>query len=221
MCGRKTLTKGKIEIIEELSVDDWDEEFVPSYNIAPTQMAPVLTWRNHHRVVKSMKWGLIPSWSKDMSFASKMINARSETLTIKPAFRNLISRQRGIAITDGYYEWQKTPSGNIPYYIHRSDGKLLLLAALWDTWVTPEKVLMFSYTIITNQASLALKTIHDRMPVVINPDEMMIWLNAEQNSQVLALRLLQANDTGITSYPVSSFVNNVRNNSPECLNPLK
>ena len=108
MCGRKTLTKGKIEIIEELFVDEWENDFdwKPSYNIAPTQMSPVLL-NDGKRKVKPMCWGLVPSWAKDKTIGAKMINARSETLGEKPSFQSLIYQKRCIVISDGYFEWKR------------------------------------------------------------------------------------------------------------------
>jgi len=220
MCGRKTLTRGKLEIIEELSVDEWTDDFTPGFNIVPTQINPVLRTVNHKRVIKPMKWGLIPTWSKDISFASKMINARCETLSVKPAFRRLLGNQRCVSITDGYFEWQKTTSGTLPHYIRRKDGKLLLLAALWDAWKTPESSVILSYTVITCAASPVFKFIHERMPVIIPPGRLSDWLDGTHTGHSDAMSLLTSNDEGLIAYPVSAFVNNVRNNSPKCIEPL-
>ncbi|MFQ6611314.1 MAG: SOS response-associated peptidase, partial [Fidelibacterota bacterium] len=169
----------------------------------------------------TMKWGLIPSWSKDMSFASKMINARCETITVKPIWRQLIPQQRGIAVASGYFEWKKSAAGKIPHYIHREDGKLLLMAALWDVWKSPDKKVILSYSVITCSASHRLKHIHERMPVFIGQHQISVWLESVHYSQSKALALLVPNDEGLINHPVSTLVNNVKNNSPECIKPAQ
>ena len=135
MCGRKTLTRDLQSIIEELAIDEYlDDGFEPSYNIAPTQFSPVLIGKDDSRVLKRMKWGLIPSWSKDEAIGSKMINARSESLLEKPSFQNLVHQNRCVVITDGYFEWKKGNEGSQPFYISHPGKKLLPLAGLWTTW---------------------------------------------------------------------------------------
>ena len=155
-----------------------------------------------------------------MSFASKMINARCDTISVKPIWRQLIPQQRGIAIASGYYEWKKSPTGNIPYYIHRADGKLLLMAALWDVWKSPENKVVLSYSVITCTASDGLRHIHERMPAFIERPQISVWLDYLNYSQSEALAILVPNDQGLINHPVSTFVNNVRNNSMECIKPL-
>ena len=124
MCGRKTLTKDMQSIIEELAIEEWEnpDNYIPNYNIAPTQNSPILI-DNGKRIVKSMRWGLIPSWSKDDKFGARMINARIETLTEKPSYRNLISSNRCIVITDGYYEWKTNGAQKTPYYFKDPNDK--------------------------------------------------------------------------------------------------
>ncbi|SVC96196.1 uncharacterized protein METZ01_LOCUS349050, partial [marine metagenome] len=147
MCGRKTLTKGKIEIMEELFVDEWEDDFdwEPSYNIAPTQISPILL-NDGKRKVKPMYWGLVPSWAKDKTISAKMINARSETLGEKPSFQSLIYQKRCIVISDGYFEWKREGSKKIPYYIRDPDGKLLPMAGLWDEWIDKQEKRWLTYT---------------------------------------------------------------------------
>src|SRR5210317_1256867 len=129
MCGRKTLTKDMQSIIEELAIENWEnpDNYIPNYNIAPTQVSPILIY-NNKRIVKPMRWGLIPSWAKDDKFGAKMINARIETLTEKPSYRNLLLGNRCIVIADGYYEWMKIAGQKIPYYIKDPDNRILPLA---------------------------------------------------------------------------------------------
>ena len=135
MCGRKTLTRDIQSIIDEMEIEEWKDSdiYQPRYNIAPTQYSPVIVDKMG-RHAKLMKWGLIPNWSTDASIGSKLINARSETLLEKPSFQHLVPSRRCIVITDGYFEWKKTSSRSIPYYIHHPENKLLPMAGLWDIW---------------------------------------------------------------------------------------
>ena len=130
MCGRKTLTKGIKSIIENLTIDEWEDavNYAPSFNIAPGQLSPVVI-QKEHRIVKSMKWGLVPSWAKDVSVGYKMINARSETLTEKPSYQELVSKHRCVVISDGYYEWKREGKRKIPYYIPNAQELLNFLAS--------------------------------------------------------------------------------------------
>jgi len=218
MCGRKTLTKGKLEIIEELSIQLWDDSFEhqPNYNVAPTAIMPILVF-DGQRIVKPMRWGLIPKWAKDPNNLPMFINARSETLTEKRSFSNLIGSNRCVVITDGYYEWRKTASGKQPYYIAKPDRSILPMAGLWSQWTDNQGVSAFTYTVITSAASRQLEFIHHRMPAILDKDNLDIWLGCRMNDSVSALQLLQPLQEGLESYPVSTFVNSVQNNSPVCI----
>ncbi|MBC8492085.1 MAG: SOS response-associated peptidase [Candidatus Marinimicrobia bacterium] len=218
MCGRKTLTKGKMEIIEELSIQLWDDSFdhQPNYNIAPTQTVPILV-HDGQRIVKPMQWGLIPKWAKDPKKLPMFINARSETLTEKRSFLNLIGTNRCIVITDGYYEWRKTSTVKQPYYITKPDRSILPMAGLWSQWADNQGVPVFTYTVITSAASRQLEFIHHRMPAIIEKENINIWLDCDTNDSGSALNLLQPLQKGLEAYPVSNFVNNVRNNTPHCI----
>ena len=167
MCGRKTLTRDLQSIIEELAIDEYlDDGFEPSYNIAPTQFSPVLIGKDDSRVLKRMKWGLIPSWSKDDAIGSKMINARSESLLEKPSFQNLVHQHRCVVITDGYFEWKKGNEGSQLFYISHPKKKLLPMAGLWTTWESSSSRMISSYTVITTIPQKAIAHIHNRMPVI-------------------------------------------------------
>jgi len=221
MCGRKTLTEDMQSIIEELAIQEWEDpdNYLPSYNIAPTQTSPILIDDGIRRV-KPMRWGLTPSWSKDMSFSARMINARSETIMEKPSFRNLLSGKRCIVITDGYYEWQKAVSGKQPYYIHHPEGRLLPMAGLWDKWLNQEGKPVLSYTVITTAPQSELAFIHDRMPVILAPENLDKWLQTTNNPVQIVLPLLQPYRGMLEVYPVSKMVNSPANNSPACAQPL-
>ena len=221
MCGRKTLTEDMQSIIEELAIQEWEDpdNYLPSYNIAPTQTSPILI-DNGIRRVKPMRWGLIPSWSKDMGFGARMINARAETLAEKPSFRNLLPKKRCVVISDGYYEWRKSDSGKQPYYIHHPEGRLLPMAGLWDKWLNQEGKPVLSYTVITTTPQSELAFIHDRMPVILAPESLDKWLQTANNPAQTVLPLLQPYREKLEAYPVSKMVNSPANNSPACAQPL-
>ena len=218
MCGRKTLTKGKMEIIEELSIQIWDDSFdhQPNYNVAPTQTMPILIY-DEQRIVKPMRWGLVPNWGKHKTRKPMFINARSETLTEKRSFSDLIGTNRCIIITDGYYEWRKTPSGKQPYYISKPDQGILSMAGLWSQYADSQGVSVFTYTVITTAANHDLEFIHHRMPAILNGANLDIWLNYKKNDSGIALEILQPFQNVLEAYPVSTLVNNVQNNSPLCI----
>ena len=221
MCGRKTLTKDMQSIIEELAIAEWEnpDNYMPNYNIAPTQNSPILI-DDGKRIVKTMRWGLIPSWAKDEKFGARMINARLETLFEKPSYRNLVVNNRCIVITDGYYEWKKTGDGKVPHYFKDPNDKLLPMAGLYDIWKHPDGYLIPSYTVITKEAQKEIATIHNRMPVILPQEHLDKWLNTENFIVSKALELAHNSQIILDKYPVSPFVNSVKNNSPSCILPL-
>ena len=221
MCGRKTLTKGKIEIIEELLVDEWEEGFdwKPNYNIAPTQTSPILL-NDGKRRVRPMHWGLVPSWAKNKTLGAKMINARSETLGEKPSFQSLIYQKRCIVISDGYFEWKREGKKKKPYYIRDPDGKLLPMAGLWDEWVDKQGKKWLTYTVITTDPSNQINHIHNRMPVILDKPEMDLWINFDCPPNE-ALTCLKPYEKLLELYPVSTFVNSPANNSNQCILPTE
>lgn len=218
MCGRKTLTKGKMDIIREFSVNLWEEDFnwEPHYNIAPTMRVPILIYGNG-REIRGMYWGLIPSWSKDEKIAGKMINARAETLLQKPSFSRLVRKNRCIVISDGYYEWKKEGDFKIPFYIRKKDGGFLPMAGLYDVWIDPDGNRKFTYTVITTDADDNVRDIHNRMPAILDMDEVEKWIDWQRYSYNEALSLLRPNGDNLDFYPVSKLVNDVRNNSMRCI----
>ena len=218
MCGRKTLTKGKIEIIQAMLVDGWNDDWIPSYNIAPTQNTPILI-HNEKRIIKTMRWGLVPSWAKDLKMGSRLINARLETLPEKPSFRNLLTSNRCVVITDGYYEWMQTGDGKIPYYICHPQNNILPMAGLWDKWIDGNNEEYHTYTIITTQPAKSISHIHNRMPVILKFDEIDDWINAN-NLLEKALKMLAPFINPLEFYPISNFVNSPKNNSKICIQPL-
>ena len=220
MCGRKTLTMSKKAIIEELMVDEWQvEAYKPSYNIAPSQNSLVLVQEKGSNIVRNMKWGLIPAWSKNELYGSKMINARSETVTTRPSFKNLIPKNRCIVLSDGYYEWKQNSGRRAPFFIQKEDGGLMLFAGLWTTWSMSSKE-VFTYTILTTKAQKDISAIHDRMPVLFDKSKAEMWINLDNKFSEVKQELTETKEA-LNFYQVSDFVNKPDNNSVACIFPFK
>jgi len=221
MCGRKTLTKDAQAIIEELLVDEWDQkdEYSPSYNIAPTQNSPILVY-NNKRKIEHMRWGLIPSWTKDKSIGAKMINARGETLLEKPSFKNLVNGKRCIVITDGYFEWYHSGTSKIPYYFRDPTNNILPMAGLWDEWKSSNGKSIKTYTVITTSPRPEYAHIHNRMPVILHHSVIDVWVNTSEYSSTAALEYVLPYREELEVYPVSTFVNSPKNNTVECISPF-
>jgi putative SOS response-associated peptidase YedK len=226
MCGRSSLTKTEIEIEIRFNATFYSDELerynpLPNYNIAPTHYTPVVTSADSDHL-SLMQWGLIPAWAKDRKIGSKMINARLETIKEKPVFKRLVSKNRCIVPMDGFYEWQKTPGGVIPHRIILSDQNIFSVAGIWETWQDPAtREIIHSYSVITIPANSMMKFIHDRMPAILHPDTEKTWLD-----QALAFEqieeILQPYESDLMrAYPVSTKVNNVKNNDATLLEPIQ
>lgn len=191
------------------------------YNIAPTQNVAVVT-QNGARHLGSYHWGLIPSWAKDPAIGSRMINARAETLAEKPSFRTALTRRRCLIPADGFYEWQApaegTKSGKTPTYLHRKGGGLFAFAGLWDEWHAPDGSPLRSCTIITTTPNSVAAAIHDRMPVILRPDDEAFWLDpAVTDSRDLLSLLVPSPAADMEAYPVSRRVNVPVSDDPELI----
>ncbi len=226
MCGRFVSARKRLELLEEFRVtrDRVTDEPAPDYNVAPTkQIYAVLTSKERERELRTVKWGLVPFWAKDSSGGARLINARAETVATKPAFRRAFAKHRCLLPADGYYEWKDKK----PFYIHRTDGGDLALAGIYELWRDPavpedhEHAWLWTAAVITTQATDEVGEIHDRMPMVIVPDLWDDWLDPD-NTEVSQLQaaMSPAMSGEITSYPVSTAVNYVRNNGPELIRPL-
>ena len=199
--------------------------FQPRYNIAPTQ--EVLVVRSDpadgRRTAAMMRWGLIPSWSKEAGAGPPMINARAETLAEKPAFRTALRCRRCLIPADGFYEWQAAPGGGRgkkqPYYIHRPGGEPFAFAGLWESWTGPSAPLTIeSCTIVTTNANNALRDLHERMPVVLARGDHPLWLDPKVcEPAALAHLLAPCGDDELVAEPVSTHVNRVANDDPKCI----
>ena len=220
MCGRKTLTMSKKAIIEELMVDEWQvEDYSQSYNIAPTQNSLIMVQDKGSNIVREMRWGLIPGWSKNELRGSKMINARLETVTTKPSFKNLINENRCIVLSNGYYEWKQNGGRKAPFFIQKKDGGLMLFAGLWTTWSMSSKK-VFTYTILTTKAQKDISAIHHRMPALIDKSKAEMWINLDNKFSEVEQELTDTSEM-LNYYQVSDFVNKPNNNSVACIAPFK
>jgi Uncharacterized conserved protein len=224
MCGRYKLSRRK-QLVEEYfdSVSD-DADWSPRYNIAPTQPVPVI--RQHLtqpvRQLSLMRWGLIPSWSKDAAGGGGMINARSETAASKPAFRDAMKSRRCLIPADGFYEWKRDGKSRQPYSFEINEGQLFAFAGLWDRWKDPAGNWIKSCSILTTTANLVTSPVHNRMPVILDRDAYELWLDPGMTNVAEASELLKPFDARLMRrYPVSTRINHVANDDEECSRPVE
>jgi putative SOS response-associated peptidase YedK len=243
MCGRFVSARKRLELLEEFGIerdrvaDGPDPEPEPDYNVAPTRRVFAVIERPARddepaaRELRVVRWGLVPSWAKDASGGGRLINARAETVAVKPAFRRAFAKRRCILPADGYYEWQAVrqegKQRKQPYYIYRKDGGALAFAGVYELWrdealpADHERAWLWTAAIITTNATDDVGQIHDRMPMVIAPQAWADWLDpGTSDPGRLQPTMLPAMVGGLTSHPVSMAVNFVRNNGPELIKPL-
>ncbi len=192
----------------------------PRYNIAPTQLVAVV-YDASPRVLSAARWGLIPSWAKDPSIGARMINARAETLAERPAFRNLLKRRRCLVLADSFYEWRKNPDGSkTPMRVMLASEEPFALAGLWDAWKTPEGEWLNTCTIVTTESNALVAPFHNRMAAILPPEREADWLSRDHDDITFLRSLLQPFPAErMKCYPVSSRVNNVRNDDPTLIEP--
>jgi putative SOS response-associated peptidase YedK len=235
VCGRYASSANPDDLVEEFEVDDVDPTVSaratsPDFNVAPTKDVFAVLERVHDdtlvRRLRLVRWGLVPSWAKDLAIGNRMINARAESLTEKPAYRRAFSRRRCILPADGYYEWRASPvkgGRKQPFFIQRRDGQRLAMAGIYEIWRNAEVpedaegAFVWSASIITRPANADTEYIHDRMPALLREDEWSWWLDPRAD----AVELPAPTAAGVLeAYPVSTAVNNVRNNGAELLRAL-
>jgi putative SOS response-associated peptidase YedK len=221
MCGRFTLSQPPEAIAKQFQLDEVPQ-LSPRYNIAPTQLTPtVLVDSGGSRQFRALHWGLIPSWAKDAKMGARMINARAETLSEKPAFRSAFKYRRCLIVADGFYEWQQQKQGKQPFYFRLKTGEPFAFAGLWEHWDSSEGEAIDSCTIITTAANEVTRSIHDRMPVILSPSDYELWLDPAVQTPVKLQPLLSPYSADeMTSYPVSAAVNSPRNDRADCVEPL-
>ena len=216
MCGRYALY-GPVKRTPEH--DRWFDEleaFGAHYNIAPTQACPVARLVEGKPVLALLRWGLIPLWSKDPAIGNRLINARAETVSEKPAFRAAYRARRCLVPASGFYEWKKVPRGKQPYYITSADAAVLAFAGLWEQWQAAGAEPTLSFTIITTDANAMMKELHDRMPVILAPEHFEAWLTSKDPIELMR----PCRPDMLTAYPVSTAVNSPRNDEPALVEPL-
>jgi putative SOS response-associated peptidase YedK len=217
MCGRFALYSSLADIKRLFRIETSAAEPGASYNIAPSQEVFAIIAHEGRRLGR-LHWGLAPFWAHDVSAASKLINARVETLREKPSFKNLLKHRRCVIPADGFYEWRKTHNLKQPYFLAPAAGSPFAFAGLWDTWKAHDGAAYHSCTIITTEASPQLRFIHNRMPVILKPDSVDAWLDAAlQDTARLESILQDGHETAFTLRPVSRYVNSPKNNDEKCL----
>ncbi|MEP6851942.1 MAG: SOS response-associated peptidase [bacterium] len=237
MCGRYVNVASTADLSLEFDAEEViGEPVAPSWNIAPTDPVPAVVKRRMHgadddaptvRQLRTLRWGLVPNWSKSRTGWAKMINARIETVTTRPAFKSAAARRRCLLPSLGYYEWQKTEQGKVPYFLHDPDGALLAMAGLYELWRDPDLPdddpgkWLWTSTVITQPATDVLGHIHDRCPVVVPRDLQEAWLDCSVDDPQIAQTLLgRIPEVHLEPQIVSNAVNSVRNDGPELIEPV-
>jgi putative SOS response-associated peptidase YedK len=223
MCGRYVI-EGTTELSERFQLRQIPADLFPetsTYNAAPTQVLPVILEEDGERVALPMQWGLLPRWQrKDGKPGVAPINARAETLFEKPMFRGLTKKKRCIVPASGFYEWRQMDGRKQPYYITSDDGELWGFAGLYDETRAEDIDAAGSFTIITTSANPLLSSLHERMPVILRREDEGDWISAElEDPHEIEQFLLPYPEEEMQFYPVSTAVNNTRNNSPELIEP--
>ena len=220
MCGRFTRKENMQHLTEVLGLPI-PPPLAPRYNIAPSQLVACV--RTHPETLDrewvELQWGLVPSWAKDASIGHKLINARGETVAEKPSFRKAFKHQRCLVVADGFYEWNREGKMKQPYYIRFEDHRPFAFAGLWERWEKEGKVLE-SCSLITTGPNAIMESIHHRMPVILPEDAYASWLDPKLHNTVYLSGLLEPYEAEeMEAYPVSTMVNNPRNDHSECIEP--
>jgi len=220
MCGRfvadipADFLKGIFSLIETPRIE-------PRYNVAPTQQVAVVRNQGDQNCLATLKWGLVPSWSKDLSIGSHLINARSETVAEKPSFRHAIKYRRCIVPTSGFYEWDHSGGKKQPYYIQLADHLPMCLAGLWESWTSPDGNELETFAILTTSANKLVESIHERMPVILYPDTFNLWLSHNMHDPEQLQPLYQPYPAAeMTTHKVPDLVNNPCFDSPACISQV-
>jgi len=213
MCGRYVLASPGEAIAEHFRLAA-APDVAPHYNIAPTQIAPVIrATKEGARELVAMRWGFVPAWADDVSIGTRMINARAETVAAKPAFRAAFRHRRCLIPANGFYEWKPAGKRKQPYFCRLAGQPLFAMAGLWEEWRSPDGEVVRTYTVITTDANAEMRALHDRMPAILLPDAYATWLAAPDPSPLLA----PLAGARLDAYPVGLRVNNVRNDDAALL----
>lgn len=223
MCGRYTLATPTEALAELFQLQTALPSLRPRYNIAPTQpVAVVRRSTEGEREMVIMHWGLIPSWAKEPDIGNRLINARSETVSEKPSFRSAFKRRRCLVPTDGFYEWQRLNKRKQPHYVRMGDGEPFAFAGLWERWDGQDETVIESCTILTTEANAFVRPIHNRMPVIVEPGNYDLWLEAEPDRTGALARLMRPySGDRLTAFPISTWVNSPKNDDARCVEPIE
>ncbi|HZU36522.1 MAG TPA: SOS response-associated peptidase [Gemmataceae bacterium] len=219
MCGRFALKAPAAELATLFDVSGL-AEVPPRYNIAPATSVLAVRQASTGREWVALRWGLIPYWASDPAIGQRLANARAETASAKPAFRQPFRSRRCLIPASGFYEWQRQTVGKAPYYIEPRGDQPLALAGLWDSWQDPEGQPVESCTILTTEANELLRPIHERMPVVVPPADFARWLDLRCPLARVQTLLRPYPSERLACYPISRFVNNTANDDPRCLEAI-
>jgi putative SOS response-associated peptidase YedK len=224
MCGRYTLTSSGEQVATLFDLVEMPQ-LQARYNMAPTQEAPVVRMLapGGPRLLSALRWGLVPYWADDPAIGNRMINARSESVAEKPAYRTSFKKKRCLVVTDGFYEWKKAGKAKQPYLIRRRDRQPFAFAGLWSSWknpAAPEQPLE-TFTILTTGANGTIRELHDRMPVILDRADFGLWLDpgVGEADRLLPL-LVPAADDLLETFPVSRSVNSPAHDAADCIEPL-
>jgi putative SOS response-associated peptidase YedK len=218
MCGRFTLTVPLEELMLRYGVEQIAFDYEPRYNVAPGQLVTAVLAHEGQKRLGQLKWGLVPSWAKDVSIAYKTINAKSETVGEKPAFKNAFQRKRCLIPADGFYEWKKSGREKQPMRILLKEREIFSMAGLYDTWNAPDGTKLHTCTILTTKPNTLVGPIHDRMPVILRREDEELWLDREHfDADLLQSLLVPYPEEEMFAYPVAAMVGNVKNELPDCI----
>jgi putative SOS response-associated peptidase YedK len=219
MCGRFTLTVEPDALLRELGLDP-PEGFAPRYNIAPTQnVLAVAEARDGERRLGLLRWGLVPYWAEDASGGARTINARSESVATRRPFREAFDRRRCLVLADGFYEWRRDHGRKVPLRFVRPDGLPFTFAGLWERWRQEDGTHLHTCTILTTRPNAAVAPVHDRMPVIIAPEDRARWLDHGSSGAAVADLLHPPADDALEGYEVRDLVNAVANDVPAVIAP--
>ncbi len=222
MCGRFTLISSVSDLQFRFGFGFAMEssELQPRFNIAPTQQVLAVT-NDGTRQGEMMRWGLVPSWAKDIKIGNRMINAVSETAAAKPAFRSAFRRRRCLVLADGFYEWRKEGKKRVPLYFTQKSGEPMSFAGLWESWKSPDGEWVRSCTILTTAANSFMEPVHNRMPVILSSETEPLWLDPMTDTPSNLEPLLGPAPTELLVVrEVSPVVNSARSESPDCIAPV-
>ena len=220
MCGRYSLARESVDVA--VGTERVGRRGQARHNIAPSQRAPVIRRKAVALAIDDLRWGLVPEWSRDEGMGGSLINARAETLTDKPAFREAFRRRRCLIVADGFYEWQALGRSKQPWRFVREDGGLLLFGGLWETWSPPgHGAPLESFTVITTTPNRVVAPVHDRMPACLDPESAALWLDPSSPLELLRSLLKPSPEEGWHGYRVNPVVGQARHDGPECIEPFR